>query len=110
MTSEQGYSVVAQVDFNRRYVKRKCTVLTAEGELTWDAVKKNVTWKTVNEGSSSYDYSDKRDDIYRTQIEVFIDCIENDNAPIVTVEDGINVLRLIDAARDASINGSKVFL
>jgi hypothetical protein len=110
MTSEQGYSIVAQVDFNRRYVKRKCTVLTAEGELTWNAVKQNVTWKTVNEGSSSYDYSNKRDYIYRTQIEVFIDCIENDNAPIVTVEDGINVLRLIDAARDSSINGDKIIL
>lgn len=110
MTSEQGYSIVAQVDFNRRYVKRKCTVLTAEGELTWNAVKQNVTWKTVNEGSSSYDYSNKSDYIYRTQIEVFIDCIENDNAPIVTVEDGINVLRLIDAARDSSINGDKIIL
>ena len=40
----------------------------------------------------------------------FIDCIENDNAPIVTVEDGINVLRLIDAARDSSINGDKIIL
>jgi len=110
MTSEQEYPIVAQIDFNRRYVKRKCTVLTAEGELTWNAVKQNVTWKTVNEGSSSYDYSDKSDYIYRTQIEVFFDCIENDNAPIVTVEDGINVLRLIDAARDSSINGDKIIL
>jgi len=110
MTSEQGYSILAQVDFNRRYVKRKCTVLTAEGELTWDAVKQNVTWKTVNEGSSSYDYNNERDYIYRTQLEIFIDCIENDNASIVTVEDGINVLRLIDAARDSSKNGYKIIL
>ena len=72
--------------------------------------KKNVTWKTVNEGSSSYDYSHKSDDIYLTQIETFINCIENDNAPIVTVEDGINVLRLIDAARDSSKNGYKILL
>lgn len=110
MTSEQGYSIIAQVDFNRRYVKRKCTILTAEGELTWDAVKQNVTWKTVHEGSSSYDYSNKRDYIYRTQIEIFINCIENNNAPIVTLDDGINVLRLIDAARDSSKNGYKIIL
>ena len=110
MTSKQGYSIVAQVDFIRRYVKRKCTVLTTEGELTWNAIKQNITWKTVNKGSSSYDYSNKRDYIYRTQIEVFIDCIENDNAPIVAVEDGINVLRLIDAARDSSKNGYKILL
>ena len=110
MTSEQGYSIVAEVDFNRRYAKRKCTVLTSEGELTWNKVKQNVTWKTVNAGSSSYDYSHKSDNIYRTQMKVFIDCIENDNAPIVTVEDGINVLRLIDAARDSSKNGYKILL
>ena len=92
------------------FTERKCRVLTTEGELLWDAIQQNVTWKAINEELSSYEYDDERDYMYRTQLEVFIDCVENKNNPIVTVKDGINVIKLIDAARDASINNSKTFL
>jgi len=110
ITSKQGYPIVVQIDFNRRYLTRKCKVITTEGELIWDAIQKNVTWKAINEKTLSYEYDNERDSIYRTQLEVFIDCIENDKNPIVTVEDGINVMELIDAVRYASISGSKTTL
>jgi predicted dehydrogenase len=110
MTSEHGYPIVVQVDFNRRHTKRKCTVITTEGELIWDAVQKSVTWKTVNDKKYSYIYNNERDDIYRTQLKVFIDCVENNTDPIVSVKDGINVVKLIDAARDAANKESKVVL
>ena len=110
MTSEQGYCISVQIDFNRRHVERKCKVLTTEGELIWDAVNKNVTWKGVNKEQSKYEYNNERNSIYRKQLEVFFDCIENDNDPIVTVKDGINVISLIDAVRNASEKGIKVSL
>ena len=110
MTSEQGYCISVQIDFNRRHVERKCKVLTTEGELIWDAVKQNVTWKGVNKEQSKYEYNNERNSIYRKQLEVFFDCIENDNDPIVTVKDGINVISLIDAVRNASEKGIKVSL
>ena len=110
MTSEQGYCISVQIDFNRRHVERKCKVLTTEGELIWDAVNKNVTWKGVNKEQFKYEYNNERNSIYRKQLEVFFDCIENDNDPIVTVKDGINVISLIDAVRNASEKGIKVSL
>ncbi len=110
ITSKQGYPITVQIDFNRRHVERKCRVLTTEGELIWDAVNKNVTCKLVNKENSYYEYNNERDYIYRTQLEVFIDCIENNNSPVVTVKDGVNVIKLIDAARNASKKGSKVIL
>ena len=110
MTSEQGYCISVQIDFNRRHVERKCKVLTTEGELIWDAVNKNVTWKGVNKEQSKYEYNNERNSIYRKQLEVFFDCIENDNDPIVTVKDGINVISLIDAVRNASEKGIRVSL
>ena len=110
VTSEQGYCISVQIDFNRRHVERKCKVLTTEGELIWDAVNKNVTWKGVNKEQFKYEYNNERNSIYRKQLEVFFDCIENDNDPIVTVKDGINVISLIDAVRNASEKGIKVSL
>ena len=78
--------------------------------MIWDAVNSFVTWKSVNKDSAHYEYNNERDYIYRTQLKVFIDCIENNNVPMVTVEDGACVMKLIDAARTASISGSKVDL
>jgi predicted dehydrogenase len=48
--------------------------------------------------------------MYRTQLKTFIDCVENNAAVVVTAKDGANVMELIDAVRDASTNGSRVFL
>ena len=110
ITSKQGYPITVQIDFNRRHIERKCKVLTTEGELIWDAVNKNVTWKGVNKEQFKYEYNNERNSIYRKQLEVFFDCIENDNDPIVTVKDGINVISLIDAVRNASEKGIKVSL
>ena len=110
ITSDRGHCISVQIDFNRRYAERKCRVLTTEGEITWDAVNKNVTCRMVNKDSLCYEYSNEKDYIYRAQLEVFIDCIENNSIPTVTVEDGINVVKLIDAAHDAAVGGVKVYL
>jgi predicted dehydrogenase len=110
ITSEQGYPISVQIDFNRRHVKRECTIITTEGELTWNAVNKKVIWRAINEKELSYEYNNERDDIYHMQLKRFFECIENGSNPIVTIEDGINVVRMIDAARDASVSGSKMFL
>ena len=48
--------------------------------------------------------------MYRTQLGKFIDCVENGGCPVVSIEDGVNVIKLIDASRDASIKGSKIYL
>jgi predicted dehydrogenase len=110
ITNEQGYIISAQIDFNRRFTERKCRVITTEGELIWDEINKNVIWNAVDEDPIIYEYNTERNFIYRKQLEVFFDCIEKNKRPIVTLEDGINVVKLIDAARKASNNGCKVFL
>ena len=110
LTSRQNFPIIVQIDFNRRYPARKCTVITTDGELVWDAVNKNVTLKTVNDKPSVYNYDYDRDYIYRKQLEVFFDCIENKVKPEVSIEDGINVMRLIDASHKAHNSGVKIIL
>lgn len=110
ITSAQGYCISVQIDFNRRHLERKCKVLTTEGELTWDAVNKNVTYKLAEKVEKIYSYDNERDYIYRKQLNIFIDCIENNITPPVTIENGVDVMKLIDSAREASINESKVYL
>jgi predicted dehydrogenase len=110
ITSEQGYCISVQIDFSRRHVERKCRVLTTEGELIWDAVNKSVKCKMVNEDDLHYEYNSERDYTYRTQLRAFIDCVDKNVSPVVNAKDGANVMKLINAAHDASKNGSKIIL
>jgi|APSaa5957512535_1039671.scaffolds.fasta_scaffold31549_2 predicted dehydrogenase len=104
MKSKQGFPVSVHIDFNRRFAERKCRVLTTKGELIWDAVQKSVTWREANKELLVYKYDNERDYIYKMQLKTFIDCIEKNNNPIITLEDGINVVKTIDTIRNASLH------
>jgi predicted dehydrogenase len=110
LTSSEGYPITLQLDFNRRNPKRICSVLTTEGELTWDAIEKNVICRMINNEPVIYKYSNERNYIYRKQIELFLDCIEKDIDPKVSIYDGAEVMRLIDAARYSDEKGCKITL
>ena len=110
LTSCDGYTITVQLDFNRRHAKRICSVLTTDGELTWNAIEKEVTWKDVNSEPVEYKYSADRDYIYRKQIESFLCCIEDDIDPVVSSHDGVEVIKLIDAIRYSADNKCKMSL
>ena len=95
--SIMGYPIIVQLDFNRRHPKRSCIVQTTEGELIWDIVQKTVKWRTEKE-EVSIDQSDS-DYMYREQLIHFINCIENNIRPRVGLDDGANVLNIINLIR-----------
>ena len=109
-TASEGFPISLQLDFNRRFPKRQCTVLTSNEELTWNAIKKKLTLKAFNKSEISFEYENETESIYNLQLKKFIDCIENTNKPIVTIQDGIDVMQLIEAARKSSKIESKVLI
>ena len=106
--SFMGYPIIVQLDFNRRHPKRSCIVQTTEGELIWDIVQKTVKWRTEKE-EVSIDQSDS-DYMYREQLIHFINCIENNILPRVGLDDGANVLNIINAVICSNKKGAKVIL
>lgn len=110
LRSENKYPISVQIDFNRSHSKRECTVISTRGELKWNAIKKKVIWRPINAEGVDFDYNTNRDDIYLKQLKKFFQCIENGAKPPVTISDGIKTLKLIDAARNSSKNGTKVYL
>jgi predicted dehydrogenase len=89
------------MDFTRRDLTRVCTAVGAEGTLQWDAVRGQVRrfaadasdWEVV------CDAPPERDATYRAEWEHFFDCIETGRPPMITGDDGLAVLHIIDAAR-----------
>jgi predicted dehydrogenase len=50
----------------------------------------------------------RRDDSYLEEWRNFVECISGQAAPLVTGEDGLRVLQIIEAARKASISGAQM--
>ena len=88
---------------------------TIRGELVY--CSNNIENLNINNIFDKYLVIIKKEKRYNVLSEpnhIFIentnDCVENNNTPPVTIKNGIDVVKLIDSVRDASINESKVYL
>ncbi len=108
MLTNNGCTISMQLDFCRRHPTRKCNVQTTKGELTWDAMKKQVVWQLYGDEPVVDKLSFDRDYMYRKQLEHYLDCIEKDKEPIVSLENGIEVMQLIDAVHLANQSAEKI--
>jgi predicted dehydrogenase len=90
---------------------RECEAIGEMGSLRWNGLTGDIeSWMA---GQKHWvrlcGFSHQRDDTYRLQWWHFMDCIKSGNSPMVGAEDGLAVLRIIDAARESAYgSGSRV--
>jgi len=108
--SQNSVPIQMHLDFNRRHPKRCCVVQGTDGELLWDAIAGKVTTKKVAEKPVTKTFSLKRDQIYRDQLCHFLECLEQGNTPAVSLENGFNVLKIVEAARSSHNTGERIRL
>ena len=107
-SSEQGYSVSVHLDFNSVNTRRKCVARCSNGDLIWDAIANKIIWYPAGGTKENETYQNDGDYIYREQLKHFFDCITKNNEPVVTIDDGIKVMQIIEAARKSNETGLKV--
>ena len=92
------------IDFIRHDKTRLCTVIGETGTLRWNGVTEKVELFEINskEWCELYQYEQHRDDTYILEWKHFLDCVENQQTPIINGIDGLKVLNIINAARQAS--------
>ncbi|KAA6183924.1 Gfo/Idh/MocA family oxidoreductase [Thiohalocapsa marina] len=110
LTTRAGLTVTIHLDFLRREAIRQCIAHGADGDLVWDGVKKTVRLQHVCEESVQWPFELERDAMFRTQLMHFLACIEQDDAPKVTLADGIAALTLVEAARQSQRQGRVINL
>lgn len=92
----------------QRAPSRTCRVIGAEGTLIWDALSGRVQCYSAASGAWSDLCPEKprdRNAAYIAQIRHFLDCIAGRATAAVTLRDGRQVLRIIEAARASSDAG-----
>ena len=101
-----GHQLVAtlNMDFIRHDTTRSCVAIGSEGSLRWNALTGCVDffgrgatgWETI------YLHSHQRDESYLAEWQHLLRQIDHQEAPLVSGEDGLVVMEVIDAVRRAA--------
>ena len=98
------------MDFIRHDTTRICTAIGENGSLRWNGLNGEVSLflagaKVWREEPS---LPNKVNDSYLAEWQDFIDCVVENKMPLVTGEDGLRVLEIIDAARISALSTGQV--
>jgi len=106
-----GHQLIASVnmDFIRHDNTRLCTAIGDKGSLRWNGLNSEVelfeagakAWRSL------YSVPHQRDDSYLAEWTNFIESISKNKLPLVSGEDGLRVLEIIDAARQSAESGGR---
>lgn len=113
-SDNDGHQLIASVnmDFIRHDNTRLCTAIGEKGSLRWDGLKGEVelleagakVWRNL------YSYPHQRDESYLAEWKNFIETISENKIPLVSGEDGLRVLEIIDAARQSAESGGRALV
>lgn len=98
------------LDFIRHDTTRICTAIGAEGSLRWNGLTGAV--EQFEPGASGwcelFRHQHQSDDSYLEEWRHFLECINERKVPLVAGEDGLRVLQIVEAARQASAFGGQI--
>ncbi len=105
----EGRQLVATVnmDFIRHDTTRVCTAVGKDGSLRWNGLTGLVEWFQPQKGewTELFHHQHQRDDSYLAEWRHFLGCVENSAIPLISGEDGLRVVEITDAAREAAASG-----
>jgi len=100
------------IDFIRHDDTRMCTVIGNQGSLRWDGIKNEIGWfaKGSNEWESIFSQTAERDLTYKKEIENFLSAISQKENLVTTGEDGLRIIKVIEAIHQSHQSNSMVTL
>ncbi|MDP3651339.1 MAG: Gfo/Idh/MocA family oxidoreductase [Rhodoferax sp.] len=107
-----GHQLIGSVnlDFLRHDTTRLCTAIGEKGSLRWNGLTGAVEYFEfgAKEWHELFRYQHQRDDSYLTEWKHFLHCVHAKETPMISGQDGLRVLQIIEAARHSSDAGGKV--
>lgn len=95
------------MDFVRHDATRLCTAIGEQGSLRWNGVTGSVEKfaRGAKEWSTVFHHQAQRDESYLAEWRHFLDCVRREAVPLISGADGLRVLEIVEAARQASETG-----
>lgn len=112
--NDSDYQLTASLnmDFIRHDTTRSCTVIGEEGSLKWDGINGSVEIFKINGSEWETIFSDKpgKNYAYKKEVQHFFKCIEQREQALITGEEGMLSINVIDAIRLSSQYSKLVYL
>ncbi|HVM94273.1 MAG TPA: aminotransferase class III-fold pyridoxal phosphate-dependent enzyme [Terriglobales bacterium] len=94
------------LDFVQRSYTRTCKVVGESGTALWDFTSQEVRWFSAGEpGWKSIPYKFEVNDMYVTEMSHFLGSLGSGTGPLVDLEQGRDVIRVVEAAKKSSVEG-----
>jgi len=98
------------LDFIRHDTTRICTAIGEKGSLRWNGLTSEVAlyeagakeWRELSH------HPHQRDDSYLAEWQNFIECVAEHKTPMITGEDGLKVLQIVEAARRSGTDNGQM--
>lgn len=107
-----GHQLIGTVnlDFIRHDTARFCTAIGEKGSLRWDGLAGEVLLYEAGakEWRELFSNPYQRDDSYLAEWQNFIACVTEYKTPLITGQDGLKVLQIIEAARHSATFGGQM--
>lgn len=95
------------LDFVRRDYARGCSLCGESGTIVWDYVAQQVRlYRAADRAWETFSCECDPNDMYRAELEHFLDCVQTQTDPLVGLEQGRTVLALIETARRSAETGT----
>jgi predicted dehydrogenase len=108
----EGHQLIGSVnlDFIRHDTTRLCTAIGEKGSLRWNGLTGEVALYEVDAKGwrELFCHPHQRDVSYLAEWQNFIACVKEHKTPLITGEDGLKVLEIIEAARISAASGRQV--
>jgi predicted dehydrogenase len=100
------------LDYIRQDRTRSCIAIGEFGSIRWNGITQSVSilrssedeWETIYQGSQG------PDDTYALELKNFIESVEQEEIPHVTLVEAIEVIKVIDAIKSSSLEGKRITL
>lgn len=105
---KNGAIAEVHLDYIQRYPSRSCEIIGEEGSIFWNLNEGTVKLYTAEEKKWELFEQPKDYDMNQTYIDEmlhFISCIEGKEEPLISIADGLEVLKIALAAKESAKNG-----
>lgn len=108
---KQNINGSLNMDFYRRDPTRNLTIIGTAGSIKWDGIKGIVSiFRPETDWNTLKTFENEINNSYEDQLLSFFNSIKEKKETLVTLDDGISTLKVIEAAKESNSLGKKVQL
>jgi predicted dehydrogenase len=90
------------LDFLSQDTRRSCLITAEKGSIQWDGIKSQVNIYRNGQWNCIFDSHNETDYSYKNELVHFIDCVENNKKPLISVNSSSEVIDIVESIKISS--------